>query len=543
MEERIFEIARKKLILEKIAVPKKGAAQLNQDELDSILRYGAAELFADERLAEKKAQGCNLAATEEERIRSQATKGRIVYDDETLTKILDRSDMTTAEEDKLEVDDELLEGFKIANFDVMEKAPEEKWEVLLGHRTEAQALNDGEGSEFLTERRRRKSEVTYRLEDSDSEDTQDSEYHADEQDDSETEDLEEDIEHDVTLVPHVKIQKIAKEQTAPERTTGEIVLWEGGEKLICGLNHNHRKAFSTLLLKFGCPENTVEGRKTGDWSNWCRYLPEPLRPNADTYGRIVLAVARGQQFGNIELKDVLFGIEPSALFMRIGVMHNFRKKIQNRKKNPGKLWIYPSIAASLYTTTRFWKEGQDWALVYSIVECGYGEWADCLKYGDGELEDALKKELNINIEEHTASILPTDTVSQSLEVPNGESSQETQNAVNSMIQRSVADFQLHRWLTERAARLARLIVAENEHRIYKRMSQKDRNAPSKLGNGLRNKYQAILRQCIAVRDCSNAVSNNRSYEELHAAGIQFRSQMMVKLSFDVFASFSFEGTL
>lgn len=39
----------KKLVLEHLVVSKMGkTADLNQDELDDILRYGAAELFAEE---------------------------------------------------------------------------------------------------------------------------------------------------------------------------------------------------------------------------------------------------------------------------------------------------------------------------------------------------------------------------------------------------------------------------------------------------------------------------------------------------------------
>lgn len=73
IEERMMQIAKRKLVLEHLVVRKMGSKQdLKQEELDDILRYGAAELFNDdvqntEDLEEKK---------QEENPKSEGVKGK-----------------------------------------------------------------------------------------------------------------------------------------------------------------------------------------------------------------------------------------------------------------------------------------------------------------------------------------------------------------------------------------------------------------------------------------------------------------------------------
>ncbi|KAL6763609.1 P-loop containing nucleoside triphosphate hydrolase protein, partial [Haematococcus lacustris] len=138
IEERMMQVSRKKLALEYLVVRKLGEGargKLKQSELDDILRYGAQELFADEEGAGDDAgadggvkpdvdkpgaaaDGCEAAATGK----------RIVWDDEALDRLLDRSGMecaaTTTEADGEQGGssaggaDELFGAFKVAHYNM-----------------------------------------------------------------------------------------------------------------------------------------------------------------------------------------------------------------------------------------------------------------------------------------------------------------------------------------------------------------------------------------------------------------------------------------
>jgi hypothetical protein len=89
VEERIMQRAKQKRVLEEVVI---GKQNLGQEELQSILEYGAAELFADN---------------------DQAAERRITYDDAALEALLDRA-KRLAEKDDHEADDvDLMEAFKV----------------------------------------------------------------------------------------------------------------------------------------------------------------------------------------------------------------------------------------------------------------------------------------------------------------------------------------------------------------------------------------------------------------------------------------------
>jgi hypothetical protein len=89
VEEKIMQRAKQKRVLEEVVI---GKQNLGQEELQSILEYGAAELFADD---------------------DKAAEGRIVYDDAALEALLDRA-KRLAEKDDNDADDAgLMEGFKV----------------------------------------------------------------------------------------------------------------------------------------------------------------------------------------------------------------------------------------------------------------------------------------------------------------------------------------------------------------------------------------------------------------------------------------------
>lgn len=101
VEEKIMQRAKQKVVLEKVVM---GKQNLAQHELQSILAYGAAELFAE------------VEGGDEE-------KKRITYDDAALHALLDReARLAEAEEDEDDGGD-LMEAFKVRSCSSLSAGP------------------------------------------------------------------------------------------------------------------------------------------------------------------------------------------------------------------------------------------------------------------------------------------------------------------------------------------------------------------------------------------------------------------------------------
>ena len=103
VEESIIRRAKKKMMLEYLVVEKMGAegeTKLKKGELDDILRFGSEELFKEDR------------------------DHGIVYDDEAIEKLLDRSDVSQMERE--ESQNEYLHSFKVADYDLVYEEDESK---------------------------------------------------------------------------------------------------------------------------------------------------------------------------------------------------------------------------------------------------------------------------------------------------------------------------------------------------------------------------------------------------------------------------------
>ncbi|PIA60914.1 hypothetical protein AQUCO_00300438v1 [Aquilegia coerulea] len=89
IEERMMQLTKKKMVLEHLVVGRLKAQNINQEELDDIIRYGSKELFSDET--------------------DEAGKARqIHYDDAAIDRLLDREQIGNEE---ATVDDEEEDGF------------------------------------------------------------------------------------------------------------------------------------------------------------------------------------------------------------------------------------------------------------------------------------------------------------------------------------------------------------------------------------------------------------------------------------------------
>ncbi|KAL0323654.1 UNVERIFIED_CONTAM: CHD3-type chromatin-remodeling factor PICKLE [Sesamum calycinum] len=104
IEERMMQMTKKKMVLEHLVVGRLKAQNINQEELDDIIRYGSKELFADDN---------------DESVKSR----QIHYDDTAIDRLLNRDQVG---DEEAAVDDEeedgFLKAFKVANFEYVDEA-------------------------------------------------------------------------------------------------------------------------------------------------------------------------------------------------------------------------------------------------------------------------------------------------------------------------------------------------------------------------------------------------------------------------------------
>lgn len=578
IEERMIQLAKEKLVLEQIVVHKMGKMELKQDELDGILRYGAAELFADERLADISGNGMTVTERESERLAADTSSKRIVYDTEALLKLLDRSDMTPPDE-AMEVDNgELMEGFKIANFDVAmtPEKPDMSWQEILKHRREAQDILQQKAKDpylITPGRRRRRNEVVYNIDDAGSDDSLDSEFNAEGQDnDEETEstDLEDDlgvdeekaksrpspkspVQNEAAMHPNpaVVVQRsiqnpaIVAQRTihkqAVKRTIQNqpsdvsqsnidtpIMCWSEGQLYIQGFSTRERHLFLNLVLRFGFPEGAPDGDNV-EWREFQCRLPRKKHLYIDAYARILLAAARGQVPAGIQLEDLLFDCKAEDLLSKVATMDRFRKKLHRMGNQHSKLWNDTPSAINLYSYNHYWSEAQDWALVRAVTRFGLGRWKDYMNNGENNMSAVLCQELRLELPSEEAIDL-----SQSPERQTGDSSEApTRTADDESARKSKLrsmENKCRNWMSGRLKLLSDFIAAETlppgRHNIQL-ATQAPPSTPLIVTGSLKWKHQAMIRHCFNVRECSNRVSGTQTFEELQAAGVQFRTQMQV----------------
>ena len=137
VEESIIQRAKKKMMIEYLVVEKmgsKGETNLKKGELDDILRFGAEELFKD------KPRGPSDSA-----YGSGGGGGGISYDEEAIDRLLDRSNIAERQREESVKENEYLNSFRVADYDIVEEEDQTSsnvtndssssnnnyWEVLL----------------------------------------------------------------------------------------------------------------------------------------------------------------------------------------------------------------------------------------------------------------------------------------------------------------------------------------------------------------------------------------------------------------------------
>ncbi|KAL7837859.1 hypothetical protein SRHO_G00275700 [Serrasalmus rhombeus] len=344
VEERITQVAKRKMMLTHLVVrPGLGSktGSMSKQELDDILKFGTEELFKDdvEAIGDSK----------------DGEEGSVIhYDDDAISKLLDRSQDAT-EDTEIQNMNEYLSSFKVAQYVVREEDGEEEvqreiikqeenvdpdyWEKLLRHHYEQQqedlARNLGKG-------KRIRKQVNYNDTSQEDQEWQDdlsdnqSEYSVGSED--EDEDFEERPEGG-------RRQSRRQLKSDRDKPLPPLLARVGGNIEVLGFNARQRKAFLNAIMRWGMPPQDafnshwlvrdLKGKSEKEFrayvSLFMRHLCEPGADGAETFAD---GVPRE-------------GLSRQHVLTRIGVMSLVRKKVQEFEHVNGKYSSPELIPAGL----------------------------------------------------------------------------------------------------------------------------------------------------------------------------------------------------
>ncbi|KAJ0029973.1 hypothetical protein Pint_12488 [Pistacia integerrima] len=422
IEERMMQMTKKKMVLEHLVVGRLKAQNINQEELDDIIRYGSKELFADEN--------------------DEAGKSRqIHYDDAAIERLLDREQV--GDEEAL-VDDEeedgFLKAFKVANFEYIEEAEavaEEEaqksamenkstpsnsersnyWEELLRDRYEVHKVEEfnalGKG------KRSRKQMVS--VEDDDLAGLED--VSSDGEDDNYEADL---TDGDATSTgaqpgrrPNRKKSRVDSMEPIP------LMEGEGRSFRVLGFSQNQRAAFVQILMRLSPLPSQVSvvdcrfGVGDFDWKEFAARLKQKSYEEIRDYGVLFLThiaedITDSPTFSDGVPKE---GLRIQDVLVRIAVLLLIRDKVKLSSEKPGTplfaddiVLRYPGLKGG-----KFWKEEHDSLLLGAVLKHGYGRWQAIVDDKDLRVQEVICQELNLPFI--------------NLPVP-GQSSSQSQNGAN-----------------------------------------------------------------------------------------------------------------
>ncbi|XP_057959148.1 CHD3-type chromatin-remodeling factor PICKLE-like [Malania oleifera] len=388
IEERMMQMTKKKMVLEHLVVGKLKTQNINQEELDDIIRYGSKELFADEN--------------------DEAGKARqIHYDGAAIDRLLDREQ---AGDEEATLDDEeedgFLKAFKVANFeyiDEVEARAEEAarkasmenktnmsnseratyWEDLLRDRYEVHKIEEfnalGKG------KRSRKQMVSVEeddlagLEDVSS-DGEDDNYEAELTDGETTSSGTQSGRK-----PHRKKPRVDSMEPLP------LMEGEGRSFRVLGFNQNQRAAFVQILMRFGVGEF--------DWAEFAPRLKQKNYEEIKDYGTLFLThiaedITEAPTFSDGVPKE---GLRIQDVLVRIAVLLLIRDKVKFSLEKPGTSLFVEDIASRFpgLKSGKFWKEEHDLLLLRAVLKHGYGRWQAIVDDKDLRVQEVICQEQNL----------------------------------------------------------------------------------------------------------------------------------------------------
>uniref|UniRef100_A0A3B4YCC4 Chromodomain helicase DNA binding protein 5 n=1 Tax=Seriola lalandi dorsalis TaxID=1841481 RepID=A0A3B4YCC4_SERLL len=355
VEERITQVAKRKMMLTHLVVrPGLGSktGSMSKQELDDILKFGTEELFKDEMEAFQVSSKLPLDLQSKLTNSFSSTgdnkdgeEGNVIhYDDDAISKLLDRSQDAT-EDTEIQNMNEYLSSFKVAQYVVKEEDGEEEvereiikqeenvdpdyWEKLLRHHYEQQqedlARNLGKG-------KRIRKQVNY------NDTTQEDQEWQDDLSDNQSEysvgseDEDEDFEERPEGGRRQSRRQLKSEKDKP---LPPLLARVGGSIEVLGFNARQRKAFLNAIMRWGMPPQDafnshwlvrdLRGKSEREFrayvSLFMRHLCEPGADGAETFAD---GVPRE-------------GLSRQHVLTRIGVMSLVRKKVQEFEHVNGKL--------------------------------------------------------------------------------------------------------------------------------------------------------------------------------------------------------------
>ncbi|XP_021769423.1 CHD3-type chromatin-remodeling factor PICKLE-like [Chenopodium quinoa] len=390
IEERMMQMTKKKMVLEHLVVGKLKTQNINQEELDDIIRYGSKELFVDE--------------TEEAKSR------QIHYDDAAIDRLLDRERAGDEETTLDEVDDNgFLKAFKVANFkyiDEAEAAAKEAaaqkaaaetksnvnssersvyWENLLKDKYEVHKVEEfnslGKG------KRSRKQMVS--VEDDDlagledvSSDGEDDNYEA-ELTDSET---------TSSGLPSGR-RTYKKRARVDGMEAFPLMEGEGKSFRVLGFNQSQRAVFVQVLMRFGCGEF--------DWVEFVPRLKQKTYEEIKQYGALFLShlsedITDSPNFSDGVPKE---GLRVQDVLVRISTLIMIRDKVKSASGSPDDPLFADDILLRYLTLKggRVWKREHDLILLQAVLKHGYGRWQAILDDKDLRIQELICQELNLQV--------------------------------------------------------------------------------------------------------------------------------------------------
>ncbi|GAA0152154.1 chromatin/chromatin-binding, or -regulatory protein [Lithospermum erythrorhizon] len=390
IEERMMQMTKKKMVLEHLVVGRLKAQNINQEELDDIIRYGSKELFVDDN--------------------DEAAKSRqIHYDDSAVDRLLNR-DQVEDEESPLddEEEDSFLKAFKVANFEFIEEventaeeeapvpSPEMKtpannsersnfWEELLRDKYEVHKVEEfnamGKG------KRSRKQMVS--VEDDDLAGLED--VSSEEEDDNYEADLADGeaapAGASATRRPYRKRSRADNSEAPP------LMEGEGKSFRVLGFNQSQRAVFVQILMRFGAGEY--------DWAEFTPRLKQKTYEEIRDYGRLFMAHIAEDITDSLTFSDGVpkEGLRIEDVLVRISELSLVREKVRLMSESPGSplfddgiISIIPGLKGG-----RRWKEEHDFMLLRAVLKHGYGRWQAIVDDKDLKLQELICQELNLPV--------------------------------------------------------------------------------------------------------------------------------------------------
>ncbi|XP_058203375.1 CHD3-type chromatin-remodeling factor PICKLE-like isoform X3 [Rhododendron vialii] len=386
IEERMMQMTKKKMVLEHLVVGRLKAQNINQEELDDIIRYGSKELFADEN--------------------DEAGKSRqIHYDDAAINRLLDREQVGDEEANLDDAEEDgFLKAFKVANFeyiDEVQAAAEEQarkasientttyseranyWEDLLKDKYEVNKVEEfnamGKG------KRSRKQMVSVEeddlagLEDVSS-DGEDDNYEAELTDGETTS-----TGLPTGRRPYRKKARVNSAEPLP------LMEGEGRSFRVLGFNQNQRAAFVQILMRFGVGQY--------DWAEFTPRMKQKTYEEIKEYGTLFLShiaedITDSPTFSDGVPKE---GLRILDVLVRLAELMMIRDKVKFAAENPSSPLFADDVVSRLPTlkSGRFWKEHHDLLLLRAVLKHGYGRWQAIVDDKDLRVQEIICQELNL----------------------------------------------------------------------------------------------------------------------------------------------------